>query len=193
MIGKCECGACSFDFPRDLCPVAFVCFCSMCTDRTYIDPLFPDHMGQGWCAIPKFEYLKGSSENVKVTRTSPFASRGRCKLCDSPLTMQYDCEINTTWVALDTLARPEEHTSFFASLPEKAYIHVPAVRAGEPVHVAEDIKAYSSWEPWLEFQDPCRPTDQRAPEICHECFLLKASHERTCSCERDTHQNLISL
>ena len=187
MIGKCECGVCTFEFPKDRCPIAFVCYCRMCTDRTYVDPLFPDNKGQGWCAIPRFKFL-GGMKNIKVTRTSPFATRSRCKLCNSSLTMQYDCEVNTTWVALDTVTRPQERNLFFASFPVKAYIHVPVVQAGKPVQVAEDIKAYNSWEPWIEYQDSCRPAGQKQPNICCECFLLKKSDEihddcRVCACD----------
>ena len=185
MIGKCQCGACKYDFSKDKAAIAFVCYCSMCTDRTYSDPEIPGFTGQGWIAIPRFQYTEESREHVQTIRSSPFACRGRCKECDSPLTMQYDCEPNTTWVALDTVALPEERNSFFASLPVKAYIHVPPVEPGKPVQVAEDIVAYNSWEPWLEYQDPCRPAGQRAAKVCPECFLLEepGEGERGCSCE----------
>lgn len=144
----------------------------MCPDRTYTDAKFGS--GAPWLAVPKSSnlYDKASEEFVMELRSSEFATRGQCRECGSKTTMQYDCELFTTWICMDRFDIGIERI-VEAVVKNKAHIHVPTVPEGEEDVDEDGIPAFHSWEPWLP--DPCRPDDSENPSVCLSCFHLEGA------------------
>lgn len=172
---KCKCGAIEADIPLFQAWGGFICHCSMCPDKTYHDEKIGS--GMAFIAVPKFQYKLSSVSSILTKKTSNFAQRSRCNTCNSPLTMQYDCEPHTTWISLDFAVSFNESqtvkTSLFNTLPMKAHIHCSHLKKGELDKGDDGIVAYPTWEPWLNNQDPCKPKEVPPLEICLECFLPK--------------------
>ena len=125
-----------------------------------------------------------NDENLlEMIRSSSFAKRGRCRKCKQPMTMEYDCEVHTIWIALDCI---DNNDVVFDIMKEKYHIHchnlehftqsesamsVSVSMASSiassmsnstiPVRAGDGLPAYDSWQPWLNVIDPCRP--QRCP------------------------------
>jgi hypothetical protein len=174
--GGCRCGSIRYNAGKLLADnVLFICHCSMCPDKSYVGAK-EYAPGMAFVAVPKFSYAQGY-EHVDTVRSSPFAQRGRSKCCNMGLTMQYDCELETTWVTLDSL---DDKEAIFNEC-NKSHIHVHALKGMRekdlPVKASDGINAYDSWQPWLQAIDPHRRASE-LPSVCFTCFQLK----QLCNC-----------
>ena len=183
--GKCRCGAVRFALGNISCvwDGALICHCSMCPDKTYkkantaseiFDP------GMAFIAVSAPVFYKGitHNKNYVVIRTSTFAQRGHCRVCSQSLSIAYDCEENTVWVALDAI---DDQKRVFDNLEKKAHIHCHNLEGkATPITAGDGIAAYDSWQPWLGDMDPCRPIGTDMPDICMDCFQLTVK----CTCGR---------
>ena len=177
--GGCRCGNIRYNAGKLIADnILFICHCSMCPDKTY-DKAKEYAPGMAFVAVPKFTYEKGF-EYVDTARSSSFAQRGRSKCCDFGLTMQYDCEKETTWVTLDSIDEDNKEAIFAAC--SKSHIHVEGLAEEDmPVKASDGINAYDSWQPWLQAIDPHRRASE-LPSVCFTCFQLK----HACDCNTPT-------
>ena len=99
----------------------FVCL-SPEKDRDFVD----EQLGSGahFVAVPRVT-IECGAEHVDECRSSPVATRPRCKLCDTCLMMHYDIEEHTDWVTLKTLDEAS-----------KAYV---VERLAQPKHIYCDF------------------------------------------------------
>ena len=177
--GGCRCGNIRYNAGKLLAEnILFICHCSMCPDRTY-DKAKEYAPGMGFVAVPKFTYAQGL-ECVDTVRSSSFAQRDRSKCCDMGLTIQYDCELETTWVTLDSIDEENKEAIFNACC--KSHIHVHALEGltekDMPLKASDGINAYDSWQPWMQVIDPHR-TSLELPSVCFTCFQLR----HVCDCD----------
>lgn len=172
----CPCGAVTAAVSAP--PAAlFVCHCSACPPRDktwkFAVPL-PLAAGAPWVALPRLWTAKSEPpfpSALVVTRTSSFAVRSRCGICDAAVFIRYDCEAHTDWVHADVLAP----AAALASLPPAAHINCGAAAAtADCSSCVQGI--YAGYEPWVP--DPCRAPDTQVPEVCRTCFQLRTG----CSC-----------
>mmetsp|Transcript_11388 Transcript_11388/g.22369 ORF Transcript_11388/g.22369 Transcript_11388/m.22369 type:complete len:421 (+) Transcript_11388:190-1452(+) len=95
--GGCFCGRCRFacyTFPGEMQH----CYCSLC--RKYSGSAF-----QTWAPTNKCEmrWLPGSEKYLVLCRTTSFGQRHHCKMCATSMTIVYDSQPYTTWVAAGCL------------------------------------------------------------------------------------------
>ncbi len=177
--GSCKCGKVHLKVDDRSEPWGiFICHCSMCPDKSYTDT----RVGSGapWLAVPKGQlYDEASHAFVLEVRSSGFAKREECKECGSKLTMQYDCEIFTTWICVDRLDIGRQRV--LEAAKNRAHIHCrQTVPAGGECIGDDGIPAYHAWEPWLP--DPCRPDHSKEPLICLSCFQREGAKNVPVSC-----------
>lgn len=121
--------------------------------------------GAPWVAVPRPSYV---DDALRVHRSSAFASRGSCGLCDRGIFIRYDCESYTDWVHADCfeLERPIQTIG-----GTWAHIHCLPTEEG----YGDGVPVYDSFQPWEP--DPCRPNTEEAPMVCLTCFQLLKRHK----------------
>ena len=183
---------------------AFYCHCSMCPTQAKVRSDGKSHSPRGaavWVAVPRVKPATNSLQALETTRSSPFASRSRCRVCGDATTLRYDCESHTDWVAAPAFFRckllaalPGEHSrpalhcdSATASIDTRRTFHIHCNSHGQanasPVCKAklgclyrfcsDGFPCFPGYECWVP--DPCHPRRWHTPtpSICSVCFLSK--------------------
>mmetsp|Transcript_15937 Transcript_15937/g.24009 ORF Transcript_15937/g.24009 Transcript_15937/m.24009 type:complete len:191 (-) Transcript_15937:73-645(-) len=173
--GGCRCGKVHYSVDAiDRVWGILICHCSMCPDKdkNYIDSILGP--GVGFLAVPNYRVIKGS-DLINTMRTSTFAHRTRCGVCDTGLTLSYDCELHTDWIVIDTLDKASKE--YALTLP-KQHLHCSTVP--ESGLGADGCMAFPGWEPWVP--DPCRPVGYPIPNICNNCFQIRSTQNELNKC-----------
>ena len=131
--GGCLCGAIRYETSTPLSDVHY-CHCRMC--QKAFGNLFA-----AFGSIPR-EALRFTSGSPKLYRSSPYAERGFCAECGTPLTFRY---LKSSWIAVSLgsldrpeAVRPEIHWGIESQVPWLA-IHddLPRKRVeGDPEYLA---------------------------------------------------------
>ena len=142
---------------------AWGCFCCHCRQCPEKDKLEDWAGGAPWVAVPRIQEWN-SAKQIQKQRSSSFAERGACGVCGHALYIQYDCELQTSWV----------HAGCFESqqIPASRIWHI---HCGDEFDLGGGRRCFRGFEPWEA--DPCRPAGTAEPLVCRRCFQL------TCTCE----------
>jgi hypothetical protein len=160
---RCPCGR-TEAFSQAPARQLLICHCSMCPDDTKRD----DHAGGApWVALPRARW--SDDDAVSLRRTFDFAQRRYCNHCGRNLSILYDCEAHTEWVALGFLPPGAD-----AGM-QGAHTHIRQCLTSS----AEGAPCCESFEAWGKCPDPCRTTQVPAPIICVNCFHRHAA----CRCK----------
>eukprot|EP00667_Euglena_gracilis_P019622 EG_transcript_21068 len=99
--GSCACGACAYR-AKALPGQIQHCYCTMCRR-------FSGSVAQSWMPVRNQNFHWSRAEGLALVRTTSFGQRHMCTRCGAVLTIVYDSQPDTTWLAagaLDDCALP---------------------------------------------------------------------------------------